>query len=654
MRRTALALATTTLSVALASWSASAAEQTAAAPPIRGYPVVLAAGDEGGVWYGGATNQAIEYVERVDYITPAGAFRDFEFPSQLAAHYPRYFAPGANGDEWFLADENEAPTPILGEVSPLGMISAEALAVNPKSDIRGLAIGADGDLWTTATRLQGHTRISSILKITPTGALSEFSRGLLRGSDPANITAGPDGAMWFTDTAGRIGRIDAGGAIHEFPIGRPIVFGRPPFEPSRPIVAGPGGDLWFIAGPDTIGRVSTSGDVRFFTPHSSYRGSEALGEKGELVDLAAGPDGDLWFTRESGEVARMDGSGQVRTVTNRLLQAYGIAFGMGGIAWVGEGPRYTTENDKEEGIPARLASIAASGYVRQYPARRRCPVPDLIGMDRAFATDALEDYRPFSEELDNESCEGRVVLGHITVRRRHRRGPLIVVSQAPRAGTLTEGYLRVNLELAPVPEVPSSCRAPAFYPVLVRKPRLVVWSVTTGEHSESTATYYGCIPPHGRIRAISRLGEESTGGSSVRKLISAGPFVGFTVSGGDQYGGSKDLDVYDVATGRSLLNVIVEEYSISSSISWAAELARLGKPIGLGAQTFVLNANGDVAWLGQTEASPTQAREFVLYLHDRHGTRRVTVGPQITGLAFMGSLLTWQAAGATQSVKVAR
>jgi streptogramin lyase len=169
MRRIALALAIITLSVllapALASWSASAAEQMGVTPPIRGYPVVLAAGDEGGVWYGGATNQAIEYVERVDYITPTGAFQDFEFPSPLIAHYPRYFAAGENGDEWFLADENEAPTPILGEVSPLGTIRVEDLAVNPKSDIRGLAMDTEGDLWTTATRLQGHARISSMIEL---------------------------------------------------------------------------------------------------------------------------------------------------------------------------------------------------------------------------------------------------------------------------------------------------------------------------------------------------------------------------------------------------------------------------------------------------------------------------------------------------------
>jgi hypothetical protein len=193
-------------------------------------------------------------------------------------------------------------------------------------------------------------------------------------------------------------------------------------------------------------------------------------------------------------------SGRVRTVTNRLVHAYGIAFGAGGIAWVGEGPCYTFENNKEEEIPARLASITTtSGYVRQYPARRRCTVADLIGIDRAFATEALEDYRPFAKESDNSSCEGRVVLGHITIRHRHRRGPLIVVSQAPRAGTLTEGYLRVNLELEPVPEVPGSCHAPAFYPVLCadqvllsgESPRAVVVSPpkpTTGASLPTSAS----------------------------------------------------------------------------------------------------------------------------------------------------------------------
>lgn len=640
---------------AAAAAHASPAEPAAATPLIRGYPVVLAAGEGGGVWYGGATDASAgtlarppEFVERVDYITPADVFQDFDFPSQLAAHYPRYFAPGANGQEWFLADENEQPTPILGEVSPLGTISATGLSVNPKSDIRGLAMGPEGDLWTTATRRQGRARISSILRVTPAGEVSEFSRGLLKGAIPANITAGPDNAMWFTDTVGRVGRIDANGVIHEFPIGRPIRSeGRPPFEPSRPIVAGPKQSLWFIAGPNTIGRMSTSGHVRFFTPHSSYRGDEALGERGELVGLAAGPDGDLWFTRESGEVARMDGSGHVRTVTNRLVKAYGIAFGKGGVAWVGEGPRYIFGVDAQEGeLPARVARISPSGRVQQLPKLPECHVPRLLGLERAFAAGALRNY------LVPECA--RLHLGHITIRHLHRRGRLIVVSQTPRARTPTVGYGSVNVTLAPAPPVPKRCRPPAFYQVLVHTPRLVVWKITRGTEAHGSESfienYYACAPPKGRKRVIATAFSEGTRGGAIEALSSAGSVVGVTSGSGNQYGSSETLAVYNLKTGRKF-HITVSRYSEGSSVpgEGPAGLAKLGKPVGEGAEPFVLNPNGDVAWLGKIEQPSTQPPQFVLYLHDQHGTRRITAGPNISNLAFAGALLTWESAGVAQS-----
>ena len=636
---------------------AAGVDPKGAAPVIRGYPVVLASGAAGGVWYGGATDatdggagHAPEYVERVDYITPADAFLDFEFPSGLAERYPRYFAPGANGGEWFLADKagEPEPTPLLGEVSPLGTISVEPLAVNPKSEIRGLAMGVDGDLWTTATRLRGHTRISAILRVRPTGGVTAFSKGLRKGADPANITAGPDDAMWFTDTAGRIGRIDMDGAIREFPIGRRILSdGRPPFEPSRPIVASPEGDLWFIAGPETIGRMSPSGHVRFFNPHSSYRGTEALGDKGELVGLATGPEGDIWFTRDSGEVARIDVAGHVRTVTNRLVNAYGIAFGAGGTAWVGEGPRYILGLDRREGeLPARVARIGASGQVKQYPSLPECRVPRLLGEEADFAEGAL------GGRLVPE-CE-RLQLGHVTIRHLHSRGPLIVVSQTPRAGTPTVGYRSVKITVAPAPPLPKSCRAPAFYKLLVHASGLLLWKIKragTGENPEEepTETYYACTPPTGRKRVVANVGQYPLGGSSIDKLTSAGSFVGLTENVGGQYQSTENLKVDDVLTGRTFEIIVSSSTGGSVGPEDLPELFKLGAPVGQGAQPLVLNSGGDVAWVGETEKSSTQPAQFVLYLHDQHGTRKVAVGPQITGLAFRGSLLTWQSIGTAES-----
>jgi virginiamycin B lyase len=643
-----------TASAAVAARAASVrglAGHAPSTPRIPGYPVILASGGGGGIWYGGAIDdigglgsEPTEYVERIDYISPGGELLDLGFPEGLSSRFPRYFARGAGEEEWFLADRNEEPLPLLGEVSPLGSLSFKTLALNRKSDVRGLALGPDGDLWATSTRRQGKRRISAILRITPAGEVKAFSRGLRTGADPANITAGPDDAMWFTDAVGRIGRIDMDGAIREFSIGRPIVDGRPSFEPTRPIVAGADGAIWFIAGPDSIGRMSPSGHVRFLTPRSSYRGAEASGDQGELVGLARSPDGDMWFTRESGEVARIDPSGRVRTVTNRLARAYGIAFGAGGVAWVGEGTRYILGLDSDEGeLPARVATITASGLVKQYPPLPQCHVPRLLGLERVFAEIALED------RLAPE-CE-RLSIGHVTVRHLHRRGRMIVVSQTPRAGTATVGYRGVRITLEPAPALPKACRAPAFYKLLVDTSQLIVWEVKkrSGPYPEEefTDTDYACAPPDGHKRVVGAGFSGGTCGGTVLELVSAGSSVAVDESGGCQYGSSETLKVFDLRNGHEF------ETTVDSEVSGVNEelpaLATLGTPVGYGAHAIAVDPSGDVAWVGETEAKAGRSAESVLYLHDQQGTRRLATGSQITDVAFVGTTLSWMSGGVVAS-----
>src|SRR6266404_663860 len=76
------------------------------------------------------------------------------------------------------------------------------------------------------------------------------------------IALGPDGAMWFTDLQfGRIGRIDANGAVTTFSLQGV----REP-EPEG-IALGLDGNLWSteISPPGRIGRITTSGVVTEFT-----------------------------------------------------------------------------------------------------------------------------------------------------------------------------------------------------------------------------------------------------------------------------------------------------------------------------------------------------------------------------------------------------
>ena len=634
---------------------ASNAAQNVSKPLIRGYPVVLGPGADGGVWYGGAWNLASEYVERIDHIDTSGAFSDLLFPPELNAHWPQYLAAEKGGDEWFIAESQHGGS-LLGRVSPLGAVTVVPLHPAPAGKLRGLAVSANGDLWTTEAGHQGQRRLAAILRITPDGQVTSFGKGLRARAAPSNITAAPGGAMWFLDDAGYLGRITASGAIREFALGRPI---RPlgiAFTPSRPLVASRDGAIWFIVDDRTIARADGAGHVRLFRPRSSYAGSEALGEEGTLVGLAASADGEVWFTRFSGEVAQIDRRGRVRTVTNRLVQALGIAFDANGVAWVGEDPAFGGEDP----TPARMGRIDPDGRVTQYPPRTRCPVPDVVGYDRGFAASTLQFYRPFPDgpEHANSECGERVRLGPVTIAADHRSAPLVAVAQTPRPGTLTEGYVRVGVVLDHVSPRPRSCRAPHGYRVLARTAHLLVWRAYDGEPTNGTETDYGCVRPRGRVRLIDRQGETLEGGSGVTRMIPAGHFVAYSVTEGSKYGGGATITVYDMPRGHTAFEAVVDAYS-SGYVAGPPEvnlpaLERLGAPIGRGADELALDAAGDVAWVGKSEAKPPQLREAVVYLHDRGGLRKVAVASQISRLAFRGNILTWQQEGIAKSTLVRR
>jgi virginiamycin B lyase len=97
------------------------------------------------------------------------------------------------------------------------------------------------------------------------------------------ITAGPDGALWFTEPySNQIGRISTGGVMTHFPAPTPKSF-------IQGITAGPDGALWFteyVA--RKIGRITTGGTITEF----SITIPEA-----DPLDIATGSDGSLWFTQ---------------------------------------------------------------------------------------------------------------------------------------------------------------------------------------------------------------------------------------------------------------------------------------------------------------------------------------------------------------------
>ena len=141
------------------------------------------------------------------------------------------------------------------------------------------------------------------------------------------ITAGPDGNMWFTEAGGNIvAKITPDGVVTEYPIPPPptafrwgsppgltAICGSPrsggirwarsrggcvhrvpgPTPDSQPeqITVGPDGNLWFTEHiGNKVGQVTTDGVFTEFPVPTA--GSIPFG-------ITAGPDGNLWFTEEA-------------------------------------------------------------------------------------------------------------------------------------------------------------------------------------------------------------------------------------------------------------------------------------------------------------------------------------------------------------------
>ena len=87
---------------------------------------------------------------------------------------------------------------LIGRISITGVVTEYAGLISPPV---GIVAGPDGALWFT------ESSASRIGRITTTGAVTEYATGITLGNDPYGIAVGPDGALWFTElNADQIGR----------------------------------------------------------------------------------------------------------------------------------------------------------------------------------------------------------------------------------------------------------------------------------------------------------------------------------------------------------------------------------------------------------------------------------------------------------------
>jgi virginiamycin B lyase len=199
---------------------------------------------------------------------------------------PEAIAPGPDGAVWYV---DEGYPPALKRVTPSGSLSTfELPSDQAEIEVDSVALGPDDAFWMTLSAEGVDGLRDAIGRMTVDGSFDSWPLPRPH-SDPAQIVAGPDGALWFTEQAGyRIGRITTDGEISEFPL-------RPGLAPVG-IAVGPEGDLWF-ATDKRVGRVTTEGAIDTWPVPGADN----------LYNIAVSEDGDLWITDgEAGVVHHLD------------------------------------------------------------------------------------------------------------------------------------------------------------------------------------------------------------------------------------------------------------------------------------------------------------------------------------------------------------
>jgi virginiamycin B lyase len=222
----------------------------------------------------------------------------------------------------------------------------EFILPTPASRPSAITTGPDGALWFTESG-------GKIGRITTRGSITEFtikSDGILH-----SITTGPDGALWFTEfTSKKIGRIPTTATPENLQL---IEFAAPgPFG----ITTGPDGALWFTEGfGGKIGRITTTGVVTEFTIPTENSG---------LGGITTGPDGALWFTESlSGKIGRITTDGKITefALPNPNAQPWGITTGPDAALWFTEASCVRQPGSRCI-VGNKIGRITTTGFVTEF------------------------------------------------------------------------------------------------------------------------------------------------------------------------------------------------------------------------------------------------------------------------------------------------
>jgi len=240
------------------------------------YKCAMTGGPDGAVWFTNYSSNSIGRVSATDSVTIYGG----------AVRPSGPMISGPDGALWF------ANGGTIGRLTTDGTVTN--YPIPSASKIAGIATGPDGKIWFTNSN--GDTTGDFIGRMATDGSVTEFKDPSLSG--PNGITVGPDGALWFTNygnlslgypetpSTSSIGRITTSGTISAFKGVADLATG---------ITAGPDGALWFTNGGINIFKGPVGGGA---IAESTLSGTQTVryGPTGAVLmgSLTLGSDGAIW------------------------------------------------------------------------------------------------------------------------------------------------------------------------------------------------------------------------------------------------------------------------------------------------------------------------------------------------------------------------
>jgi virginiamycin B lyase len=254
-------------------------------------------------------------------------------------------------------------SPIARNAGRLGSFTEYSVPAN-LGYVGDITAGPDGSLWFIGGGAHNGSG-DFIVKVTTSGTFTEYAVPTAFTSLSA-IAAGPDGNIWFTERFGVPGLIQRGGPAS----GTRTTVGKVakvttsgtfteytiPTVDTSPggITAGPDCNLWFTdQGTNKVVKVTTSGSFTEYTIPTAHSAPGAI---------TTGPDGNLWFIEfTAGKLARVTTSGRITEFALPTAgRPVGIAAGPDGNLWITERGLYGG------GQGGKVAKVTTSGVFTEY------------------------------------------------------------------------------------------------------------------------------------------------------------------------------------------------------------------------------------------------------------------------------------------------